>query len=146
MLNQFPVKGEDLTLLIPQKPPFVFISSLEKIEDNKSYTTFLFESNHTLCFDNTMSIAGLLEHLAQSAGCKSGYKTFMAGKQGRIGFIGEIRNFVCYRQPKAGELLQTEIVLEATVFGSVNIISGKTMIGNEEIASCTLKIFFESAE
>ena len=143
MSNQFPIKGAELISLIPQKHPFVFISSLEKIEGSKGYTTFLFESNHTLCFNNTLTVAGLLEHIAQSAGCKSGYETFIAGKEGRRGFIGEIRNFVCYRLPKAGELLQTEIMLEATVFGSVNIVSGRTKVGAEEIASCTIKIFFE---
>lgn len=143
MLNKFPVKGEELTLLIPQKPPFVFITSLENIEGNKGYTTFQFEGKHSLCFNNTLSVAGLLEHIAQSAGCKWGYETFMEGKEGRRGFIGEVRNFVCYRLPKAGELLQTEIVLEATVFGSVNIVSGITKVGAEEIANCTIKIFFE---
>ncbi len=142
-MNNFPIKGEQLTTLIPQKPPFVFITSLEKIENNIGYTTFTFNAGHTLCTNNTLSATGVLEHIAQSAGCKSGYETFMQGKQGKRAFIGEVRNFVCHRLPVVGELLQTQIVLEATIFGTVNIVLGRTYINNEEIASCALKIFFE---
>lgn len=144
-MNNFPIKGEHLTALIPQKPPFVFITSLESVSENKAHTTFTFNENHALCFNRCLSSSGLLEHIAQSAGCRSGYESFHSGKHGNRAFIGEIKNFSYKRLPQVGEELHTEITLEATVYGVVNIVSGKTFINSEEIASCTLKIFFEQA-
>jgi len=142
----FPITGEQLIKLIPQKPPFVFISSLEAVSEASGQTSFVFDENHTLCYNGHLSAAGVLEHMAQSAGCKSGYENHQSGKKGRRGFIGEVKNFVCTRLPKAGEQLNTEITLEAVVYGVVNIVSARTHIGGEEIASCTIKIFFEQEE
>lgn len=142
----FPVTGAELTRLIPQKPPFVFITSLESVSEAKAHTRFIFDENHTLCHNGHLTAAGVLEHIAQSAGCKSGYANYASGKPGRRGFIGEIKNFICVREPKAGERLDTEITLDAVVYGVVNMVSAKTLINGEEIASCAIKIFFESAE
>lgn len=138
----FPVSGEALIRLIPQKPPFVFISSLDSVSENTCTTTFIFDKDHALCDDGTLSAAGVLEHIAQSAGCKSGYENFVSGKKGSLGFIGEIRDFVCSRLPHAGETLTTFINREAIVYGVVSIIIGKVSIGEEEIASCRIKVFF----
>ncbi|MCW5907056.1 MAG: hypothetical protein KIS94_04300 [Chitinophagales bacterium] len=146
MFASFPINGTDLLKFIPQAPPFTFITSLEAVSTQKAFTTFVFNEKQTLCFNGTLSPAGVLEHIAQSAGCKSGYHDFVNGKKNRVAFIGEIKNFVCHRLPKAGELLRTEITLEATVYDVVHIVSGKTFIGEEEIASCTLKIFFGQGE
>lgn len=142
----FPIKGADLLKFIPQKPPFTFISSLESVNAQKAFTTLVIEETLPLYFNGYLSATGLLEHMAQSAGCKSGYHDFEKGKRNGATFIGEIKNFICHRLPKAGEVLYTEVTLEATVYDAVHIVSGKTFIGNEEIASCTLKIFFGQGE
>ncbi len=140
--HTFPISGEAIIRLIPQKPPFVFISSLDSVTESTCTTTFTFDQDHTFCDDGKLSAAGVLEHIAQSAGCKSGYESFISGKKGSLGFIGEIRDFVCHRLPYAGETLSTFIHREAIVYGVVSIIIGKVSIGEEEIASCRIKVFF----
>lgn len=139
----FPISGDKLTNLIPQKPPFVFIDSLNGVSQNKCITTFAFKADNVLCENGTLMLAGLLENMAQSAGCKMGYEDFMENKKSRRGFIGEVKNFSVLRLPNAGEELTTEIVIEGKVFGAVTLVGGKIFTGSEEIASCNMKVFFE---
>ena len=139
----FPILGSQLTQLIPQKEPFVLISSLQAVNDTNCITTFTFTSQHVLCFNGELSMAGLLENIAQSAGCKLGFEDFTQGKKTRLGFIGEIRDFEFLRLPKVGEELITEIIIEGKVFGSVTLLRGKVSCNNQAIAFCKMKVFFE---
>jgi len=139
----FPINGDRLTQLIPQKPPFVFINSLNEVSADKCVTTFTFEADNVLCENGKLMLAGLLENMAQSAGCKMGHDDFMQGKKPRVGFIGEVKNFSVLRLPNVGEELTTEIIVEGKVFGSVTLIAGKVFVANEAIASCNMKVFFE---
>lgn len=139
----FPISGEQLANLIPQKHPFVLISALKEVNESNCITTFKINGDHVLCTDGKLSLAGLLENMAQSSGCKLGYEDFMKGKKPRVGFIGEVRDFQFTRLPNAGEELTTEITIENKVFGSVTVISGKVNTGDEEIASCKMKVFFQ---
>ncbi|MBL0308168.1 MAG: 3-hydroxyacyl-ACP dehydratase [Bacteroidetes bacterium] len=139
----FPINGEKLEQLIPQKKPFVLISSLSSVTDKTCTTTFSFDADHVLCEDGKLSMAGLLENMAQTSGCKLGYEDYLNGKPPRIGFIGEIRDFVYTRLPIIGEELTTEITIENQVFGTVTVVSGRIMNAGNEIASCRMKVFFE---
>jgi predicted hotdog family 3-hydroxylacyl-ACP dehydratase len=138
-----PIKGNNLTALIPQKHPFVLISSLEEVDEQHCRTTFRFGADHVLCEDGRLSAAGLLENMAQSAGCKIGYEDFMKGKKHTVGFIGEVRDFGFTRLPNSGEELSTEIMIENKVFGTVTVMKGRILVKDEEIATCKMKVFFE---
>ena len=142
----FPISCNQLTNLIPQKPPFVFIDSLNEVSENKCITTFKFKADNVLCENGKLMLAGLLENMAQSAGCKMGHDDFMQGKKSRVGFIGEVKNFSVLRLPSVGEELTTEIIIEGKVFGAVTLIAGKVFVNNEAIASCNMKVFFEPEE
>ncbi len=142
----FPINGNQLTQLIPQKPPFVFIDSLNEVSENKCITTFKFKADNVLCENGKLMLAGLLENMAQSAGCKMGYEDFIENKKSRRGFIGEVKNFSVFRLPNVGEELITEITIEGKVFGAVTLIAGKVFVENQEIASCNMKVFFEPEE
>ncbi len=139
----FPISGQNLENLIPQKQPFVLVESLLEVTESSCSTTFTVPQNHVLCSDGKLSIAGLLENMAQSSGCKMGYEDFMSGKRQRRGFIGEIKDVVCNRLPLVGEILTTEVIIESKVFGAVTIVSSKVMSNSELLASCRMKIFFE---
>lgn len=142
----FPITGSQLINFIPQKPPFVFINELVEVTENNCITTFSFDETNVLYNNGKLSLAGLLENMAQSAGCKMGYEDFTANKKSRRGFIGEVKNFSVARLPNVGEQLTTEIVIEGKVFGAVTLISGKIRVGDEEISSCNMKVFFEPEE
>jgi predicted hotdog family 3-hydroxylacyl-ACP dehydratase len=137
------ISDDDLIALIPQKKPFVLISSLKEVSDKNCITTFHFDASHLLSKNSRLHPAGLLENMAQSAGCKIGFEDFMKGKKHSVGFIGEIRDFIFSRLPRAGEELTTEITIENKVFGTVIVMAGKVSVGEEKIASCKMKVFFE---
>ncbi len=138
-----PVSGKDLVKLIPQKEPFVLVSTLHDVTDNACHTSFDFDEQHVLCNNGFLSLAGLLENMAQSSGCKLGYEDFMDGVAPRRGFIGEMKDLVFYRFPKAGSLLSTEVIVEGKVFGAVTIVHVKVADAQGELASCRMKIFFQ---
>jgi len=138
----FPITGPELAALIPHKAPFVFITSLKEVTPNTCTTTFQFNNQQVLCYNGKLSAAGLLENMAQTSGCKWGYDDFAQGKKGKLTFIGEMSGFTFSRLPYCGEELTTEAVIEKVVF-NVTIVSAKIKVGEEEIASCRMKIFFE---
>ncbi len=140
-----PISGENLEKLIPQKQPFVLVDSLLEVNETSCATTFVVPQNHVLVTNETLTLAGLLENMAQSSGCKMGYEDFMGGKRQRRGFIGEIKDVVCNRLPLVGEKLSTEVLIESKVFGAVTIVLSKVMSNTELLASCRMKIFFEAA-
>ncbi len=135
-----PVVGDALINLIPQKPPFVLIDALVKISELDCQTSFTVPENHVLCNKDTLSAAGLIENMAQTCAAKAGYEYLLADKQIPVGFIGDVRNFVCTKRPLVNQTIITSIHIDNKVFG-VSIISGKIELEGEEIASCKMKIF-----
>lgn len=117
-----------------------------EVNEKNCITDFTFNAEHVLCENGKLTLAGLLENMAQSSGCKFGYDKFAEGKKPLRGFIGEVRDFQYLRLPSAGEELTTGITVENTVFGSVTVVSAKINVGNEEIASCKMKVFFQPEE
>ncbi len=140
-----PVAGNALIDLIPQKPPFVLVDALVEISEHDCKTTFTVSENHVLCNNGDLSAAGLIENIAQSCAAKAGYEYLLAGKQIPVGFIGDVRNFVCAKRPKVNQTITTSIHIENKVFG-FSLISGKIELEGEEIASCKMKIFVNEPE
>ncbi len=134
--------GDELIALIPQKPPFVLISSLIKVTDDECTTTFEIPASHVLCKNGVLQASGLIENMAQTCAAKLGYECNLIGKPMPIGFIGDLRDFKCSELPPAGTLITTEIKIENRVF-DVTVISGKVFMGNKEIASGKMKVFIE---
>lgn len=139
---QFPISGSNLWELIPQKSPFVLISTIEKIEGNKCTSTFLVEENHVMVNNNKLTESGLIENIAQTCAAKAGYESALNGKPIPLGFIGDVRNFFCKRLPKIGSVISTIIEVEHKVFNTF-IISGVVYENGSEIACCKMKVFEE---
>ena len=137
-----PISGRNLIDLIPQKPPFVLISSLLQVSDAQAVTNFVFENTHPLCNSGKLTIAGLMENIAQTAAAKMGYECNLLGKKIPIGFIGDVRDFSFTKLPLVGEEIETEIVITNQIF-YVSIITGSVKLNGEEIANCKMKIFVE---
>jgi predicted hotdog family 3-hydroxylacyl-ACP dehydratase len=135
-----PVAGDALIDLIPQKPPFVLIDALVAISEHDCKTTFTVTENHVLCNKGVLSAAGLIENMAQTCAAKAGYEYMQAGKQIPVGFIGDVRNFVCIKRPLVNQVITTSIHIDNQVFG-FSLITGKIELEGEEIASCKMKIF-----
>ncbi len=139
------ISGEELVALIPQKPPFVLISSLLKVTEDNCTTTFQIPENHVLCSNHKLQASGLIENMAQTCAAKLGYEYNLLGKPMPIGFIGDVRDFHCSELPGAGTRISTEIKIDNRVF-DVTVISGKVFLDGREIASCKMKVFVEESK
>ncbi len=136
------ISGQKLVNLIPQKPPFVLVSTLQQVSNAHAVTTFVFDQKHPLCSEGKLTVAGLMENIAQTAAAKMGYECSLLGKKIPIGFIGDVRDFSFTKLPVVGEEIETEIIITNQIF-DVSIITGSVKLNGEEIANCKMKIFVE---
>lgn len=124
----------DIEKWIPQRPPFVFIDTVVEVSDTHAVTQYTVPLESPLVERGGLSLAGLMENAAQTCAVRAGYN---GGN--RIGFIGAVKQMVATRFPKTGETLTTEVRLLQEVM-NISLIECVTKIGEEKIASTTLKL------
>jgi predicted hotdog family 3-hydroxylacyl-ACP dehydratase len=115
---------------IPQRPPFVFIDTIESVEEKVARTRFTIPAECPLVADNILPLSGLMENAAQTCATRAGDK---------IGYIGAIKQMQVKRFPHVGETLTTEAVVVQEVL-NISLMECTTRIGDELIATTTLKI------
>lgn len=137
--------------IIPQKQPFVLVSSLLEIAETGCRTAFTIPEGHVLSDAQHLQPSGLLENMAQSCALMMGYNGAMqiANSEGgevpepKVGFIGDIREFKCFALPEIGSTIQTRITIENQIF-DVTMIDGQVSQNGNPIASCKMKIFVKN--
>lgn len=136
------MKDEDIKKVIPQRDPILMVDQLVNVNKEGATTCFMIqEENFFLNEKGQMAESGVIEHIAQSASAFAGYKAIAAGaSEPPIGYIGEIKNFHCYRCPQIGETLCTTITI-GTELNGITILTGETYASNELIADTRMKIF-----
>lgn len=131
--------------LIPQRSPILMVDELLSAAEREGACRFVIRSDN--CFleaDGSLSAAGLVEHIAQSASALCGYHALERGEQQPPkAYIGEVKHFYCYRQPLIGEVLQTRIKLYTQV-DNVTLLEGSVEVQGEPIAETQLKIGFHA--
>ncbi len=128
--------------LIPQRAPIQMVDQLLEVEGRTAVTTFEIRSgNYFADEEGFMTEPGLIENIAQSASALAGYLSREAGeKETPVGYIGEIKNFHCYRCPHIGEKVQTSITLGEEV-GGITLVNGEVHASGELLATTRMKIF-----
>jgi predicted hotdog family 3-hydroxylacyl-ACP dehydratase len=139
-IDMEPVTGDALIALIPQKPPFVLISKLLQVDNKRCITSFTCTADHVLCDKGKLTVAGLIENIAQTCAAKVGYEYSLKGKKYPIGFIGDLKDFTCSVLPAAGEEMKTNIEIEHEIF-DVTVIKGVVLLNDKEIAHCKMKVY-----
>lgn len=131
--------------LIPQRAPIKMVDRLSYLETKNAITFLTLHSDMYLLESNgTLSEAGIIEHIAQSASALAGYMARMAGADtAPIGYIGEIRKFQLYRKPHIGETLKTNIFYQEK-FGDFVLMNGETQVEEEMIARLHLRVYISN--
>lgn len=137
--------------IIPQKQPFVLVTSLLEIAEGGCQTAFTIPEGHVLSDAQRLQPSGLLENMAQSCALMMGYNGALqiANSNGgevpepKVGFIGDIREFKCSALPEVGTTIQTRITIENQIF-DVIMIDGQVSQNGNSIASCKMKIFVKN--
>lgn len=128
--------------LIPQRAPIVMVDEFLGIDNNVSRTRFTVKEENIFVDDNQLSECGLIEHIAQSAAARVGFIFKSKHQPIPIGYIGSVNNFELNKLPQVGDDISTTIEIIQEVF-NITLIKASCCIGDEEIASCKMKIFLE---
>jgi predicted hotdog family 3-hydroxylacyl-ACP dehydratase len=142
--KQLDLTDIDIADLLPQQPPFIMVDRLTYYDPRKATTLFTVRKENFFCSGGKLAEAGLVENIAQTCAARTGYEQKTSGGNGdngiKIGLIGMIKKMEIFRNPLAGEQLETTIVIVEDVF-STSLVESKVEICGELIATCEMKIF-----
>ena len=120
----------DILAYIPQRPPFVFIDTIEELSENEAHTRYTIPEACPLLSDGIMLLAGLMENAAQTCSVIAGNK---------IAYLGAVKQMDVSRFPHVGETLCTEAIVMQEML-NISLIECTTQVQNETIATTMLKI------
>ena len=120
----------DILAYIPQRPPFVFIDTIDEVWGMGARTRYTIPEICPLLSDGILPLSGLLENVAQTC-------SVIAGN--RIAYIGAVKQMEVRRFPKVGETLCTEAVVKQQML-NISLIECTARIHDEIIATAMLKI------
>ena len=132
--------NENITDLIPQKPPFVMVDKLLNFSETTTTTGFTIKADNIFVENGLFKEPGMVENIAQTAAARAGYIAKTENKPVLVGYIGAVNGLQIFSLPKTGDELVTEITIENQIF-DVTLISGKIICNSETIAQCEMKIF-----
>jgi len=124
---------------IPQRPPFVFIDTIVDVSEEHALTQFTIPADCVLVSEGCLSLAGLMEHAAQTCAARAGWVQRQQGQQVKIGYIGAVKQLQKTRLPRVGEILTTEARVIQQVL-NISLVDCITRVGDEQIATTTLKL------
>jgi predicted hotdog family 3-hydroxylacyl-ACP dehydratase len=131
--------GDELLILIPQRPPVVMVDSFYGTSGGLSYTGLTIDKGNMFCLDGVFGECGVIEHIAQSAAVWAGYNCLMQHKPAPLGVIGSVDKMTFHAPPVAGETLHTTIRMKQEVF-DITLFSATVCAGDRPVAEGLLKI------
>jgi predicted hotdog family 3-hydroxylacyl-ACP dehydratase len=132
----------DITSIIPQRPPFVMIDQLLSCDEVCSVTSFQVKQENVLVENGELSEAGLTENIAQTAAAGLGYVTLKNNAPVVIGYIAAIKNLEVFALPKVGDVIETNVTITNQIF-DVTIITGIVKCSGILLAKCEMKIYLK---
>jgi predicted hotdog family 3-hydroxylacyl-ACP dehydratase len=134
-----PLNEIEISEILPQRPPFLFVDRLERYDEVETVTSFSVPENHLLVEDGRLTASGILENMAQSSAARIGYLCkYILHVPVRIGYIGAIRKFRIHRLPAVGETVTTTIIFREDVFG-ITLADAVVRVGDDVVAEASLK-------
>lgn len=134
----------DIDRLIPQRSPIRMIDRLIRADETSAVSSLCVADDNFFADEKGMLVeAGLVEHIAQTASAHAGHIALQEGKQRPpVGYIAEVRDFLCFRRPHVGEELETTVTVD-DVIGDMTCISGRTTVGKETVAETKMRIYIK---
>ena len=120
----------DILSYIPQRPPFVFIDTIEEVDEKGARTRYTISDACPLLVDGILPLSGLMENAAQTCATMG---------KGTVMYIGEVKQMEVTRFPKVGETVCTDArVMQEWL--NILLVECTTQVNDETIAIATLKI------
>ncbi|WP_121665276.1 hypothetical protein [Mesonia aquimarina] len=121
---------EEIKKLIPQKEPFIMVSSLLSCSSEEGITALKIEADNILIEENQFSEAGLLEHMAQSIALQGGFLAKQnVEKRPKIGYIISIKSAKIYQLPEINSTIKSNVRKIHEIAGMTNSL---VMVKNEQ--------------
>ena len=133
---------DNITSIIPQRPPFVMIDQLLSCDETYANTTFKITAENVLVDNGQLSEAGIIENIAQTAAAGFGYFTAQSNAPIMVGYIAAIKNLEVYSLPQIGDVIDTNITVINKVF-DVTIVNGSIKCRDVLIAKCEMKMYIK---
>ena len=128
-----------VTELIPQRPPLVLVDKVLHSSEEDTETVLEIREDNIFLEEGHLSMAGLLENMAQSCACRMGCRCFVSGSPVRIGVVGAIKNCTLDRLPRLGETIHTHVCILEEVF-NLTLAGVAVKVGEETIATTLIKM------
>lgn len=135
--------SSDILSLIPQRTPFVMLSTLEQCDETGASSTFRVAKENLFVENNLLTEPALVENIAQTAAARMGYICKQENKPVPVGFIGAVQNLKIIQLPNVGSTISTSISIKNQIFNAT-IIEGRIMESENLIAHCEMKIFIST--
>ena len=125
---------------IPQRAPFIMISTLETCDDLGATTTFDVSEDNIFVQQHKLTESALIENIAQTAAARIGFICQQEKRPVPVGYIGAVQNLKVNQLPAVQSKLTTQISIKHQIF-SATIIEGRIFENEKLIAQCDMKIF-----
>lgn len=132
----------DVLDILPQRPPFILIDHLLKVDDEITITDYTVPvSGVFTSTEGRLSESGIVENIAQTCAARIGYMNLHNGVH--VGVIGAVSKMSFKIRPKVGDLLITTIKIESEAFG-ITLASAKVEnAGGEIVAEGEMKVMIQ---
>jgi len=134
----------NITELIPQRPPMVMVDCLVSCDEKQVISGFTIQKDNIFTDSRGFTASGMMENMAQTAALRTGYlvkkKPEGENKKVPVGVIGSIKNFRLYFQPEAGSVILTTVNVEYEVL-QATIVKAKVEVAGKLAAESDLQIF-----
>lgn len=138
-----PAQSVNIEELIPQREPMVLVDRFGGIDADGVSHTELTVSEACLFVDaGRMTECGLIEHMAQSAASRVGWRCREQGRPVPVGFIGAVSRFTAYALPPVGTRLRTSLRIVQEV-GAISLAELRTEADGDVVAEGSLKIYLQ---
>ena len=138
-----PEKSVAITELIPQRPPMVMVDRFECIDaEDQSHTSLTVREDNLFVEEGALTECGLIEHMAQSAAARVGWRCREAGEKVPVGFIGAVSRFRADALPPVGARLETTLRMVQEV-GPLSLAALRVECDGQLIAEGNLKIYLQ---
>ncbi len=139
-LNGFDFTSVNIPELLPQRKPFVMVSSLLSFSYQRTVTRFEVRDDNVFIEDGKLVPEGLVENIAQTCAARIGFiNKYILHKPVSVGYVCAIKDFKVHETPAVGETIETEVNLKGE-FGTMLMVDAITKLNGNMIAEGTMVI------
>lgn len=134
------VTAENITQVIPQRPPFVMIGALEHVTEDTFETSTLFVDDNIFNKDGVIQEPALIENIAQTCAAGFGYMDSQSGAAPKVGFIGALTKMKIHSLPSANTMIRTRVVVTHQL-DNIYLMKGENHTeAGDPLVECEIKI------